>query len=259
VTDSDATERRLRGDSRAASVETAIEDVPGSPTWPIEAPGSSLPAPPPVGLNWATVSQRLGIDLRVLQHEGAIILAGEYFPESGFFFDPDTLAAQQVDVGDVALRNGYFLGNITARDFAAWYPPAPKRWPAAGVPVVHRARGAVIGLFSDRRAAERTKTAILQGAIGGGIRLEDGPLGTELRVDRPEQPGSVATVIASHGGAVISIGGGPVGVGRSQGPMTTAPAMPAAEADSRRPGTGSSSDNQAPAVELGGSEEYPRL
>lgn len=259
MNDSDETERRLEGDSQAASIESSIEDVPGAPTWPIEAPGSGQPAPPPVGLSWATVAQALRIDLEVLQHEGIIVLAGEYFPESGYFFDPDTIEAQHVDVGDFALRHGYFLGSMTARDFAEWYPMAPQGTRAAGVPVVRQSRGAIIGLFTDRRAANRARSAVMQGALGAGVRLEDGPLGCELRVDRPEQPGAVATAIASHGGAVISVAGRPVGAGTSRGAMTPAPPMPDAEADAWHPGTGTTSDSQAPSVEPGGSEEFPRL
>lgn len=259
MNESDATERRLEGDSEAASLESGIEDVPGTPTWPIQAPGSGQPAPPPVGLNWATVARGLGIAREVLEHEGIIVLAGEYFPESGFFFDPDTLQAQHVDVGDVALRHGYFLGNITARDFGEWYPLTSTSTPASGVSVIHRERGAIIGLFSNQRAAQRAKSAVMQGALGAGVRVEDGPLGSELTVERPELPGAVATAIASHGGAVISIGGRPVRAAAGAGPLATAPAMADAEGDSLRPGTGASSDSQAPSVEIGGSEEFPRL
>jgi hypothetical protein len=209
-------------------------------------------------LSWSIVSQALGTDLELLQHEGIIVVAGDYFPESGYFFDPVTMAAQHVDVGDFALRHGYFLGNITARDFAQWFPPAPMSPRAPGVPVVRQTRGAIIGLFADRRWATRARSAVMQGALGAGIQLEDGPLGTELRVDRPEQPGPVATIIASHGGAVISIAGEPI-AGGAGGAMTPAPAMEEAEADAWRPGTGSSSDSQAPSVHTGGSEEFPRL
>lgn len=251
--------RRLAGDSRAASVDSGIEDVPGAPTWPIEAPGTAQPAPPPVGLNWATVSQGLDIDLEVLQHEGIIVLTGEYFPESGFFFDPVTLQGGHVDVGDIALRHGYFLGNITARDFGTWYPMAAPRAEGAGLPVVRPTRGSIIGLFPSRRAAERARSTLMQGALGAGIRLDDSPLGCELTIDRPELPGSVATVIASHGGAVISIGGEPVVAGTADGAMTTAPSLPAPEGDTRRPGTGSAADSEAPSRELGGSEEIPQL
>lgn len=257
MNDSDASERRLEGDSASASRESSVGDVPGAPTWPIEAPGSGQPAPP-VGLNWTAVSQALGIDVELLQHEGVIVVAGDYFPESGYFFDPETMAAQHVDVGDFALRHGYFLGSMTARDFAQRYPLAPKSPPARGAPVVRQTRGAVIGLFADRRGAARAKAAVMQGALGAGIRLEDGPLGSELRVDRPEQTGAVATIIAAHGGAVISIGGEPV-VASPRGAMTPAPSMVEAQADAWRPGTGSASDSQAPSVETGGSEEFPRL
>jgi hypothetical protein len=249
----------LTGDSRAASVESGIEDVPGAPTWPIQAPGSGQPAPPPVGLSWATVSRGLDIDLELLEHEGIIVVAGDYFPESGFLIDPVSLLGQHVDVGDMALRHGYFLGNITARDFATWFPLAPTRPGGSGLPVIRRARGAIIGLFPNRRAAERAKAAVMQGALGAGVRLEDSPLGCELRVDRPELPGTVATIMASHGGAVISIGGEPVAAQSADGVMTTAPSLPAPEGDTWRPGTGSASDSEAPSLEVGGSEEIPRL
>lgn len=251
--------RKLAGDSRAASVETGIEDVPGAPTWPIEAPGSAQPAPPPVGLNWATVSQGLGIDLEILEHEGIIVLAGDYFPESGFFFDPVTLAGRHVDVGDIALRHGYFLGNITARDFATWYPMDSTGARAQGLPVVRQTRGTIIGLFPNRRAAERARSAVMQGALGAGLRLDESPLGCELTIDRPERPGTVATVIASHGGAVISIGGETIAAGTLDGAMSTAPSLPAPEADARRQGTGSAGDSEAASRERGGSEQLPRL
>lgn len=258
MNDSDATERKLEGDSEAASIESGIEDVRGAPTWPIQAPGSGGPPPPPVGLSWATVAQGLGLDLEMLLHEGIIVLAGQYFPESGFFFDPKTLEAQHVDVGDIALRHGYFLGNMTARDFAEWYPLASKSPRAPGVPVVHQTQGTIIGLFSDRRAAQRAKTAVLQGALGAGLRLEDSALGCELIVARPREPGAVATAMAAHGGAIISIGGQPVS-GTDGGAMTSAPAMASPQADAWRAGTGSSSDSQSPSLETGGSEEFPRL
>lgn len=251
--------RRLTGDSRTASVESGIEDVPGAPTWPIQAPGSGQPAPPPVGLSWATVSRAIEIDLEVLEHEGIIVVAGDYFPESGFFIDPVSLQAQHVDVGDSALRHGYFLGNITARDFATWFPLAPAGPVPSGLPVIRQTRGAIIGLFPSRRAAERAKSAVMQGALGAGVRLEESSLGWDLTVDHPEMPGAVATIMASHGGAVISIGGEPVAAQPADRAMATAPSLPAPEADSWRPGTGSASDSEAPSLEVGGSEEIPRL
>ena len=251
--------RRLAGDSRSASVDSGIEDVPGAPTWPIQAPESGQPAPPPMGLNWATVSDSLGIDLEVLEHDGIIVLAGEYFPESGFFIDPMTLEGQHVDVGDIALRHGYFLGNITTRDFAAWFPLAPARSDRSGLPVIRRSRGSIIGLFPDRRAAERARTTVMQGALGAGIRLEESALGSELTVLRPESAGAVATVIASHGGALISLAGEPVAAAPSRGAPTTAPSLPAPEGDSWRPGPGSTADSEARSLQRGGSEEIPRL
>ena len=115
--------------------------------------------------------------------------------------------------------------------------------------------GPIIGLFPSVQQAARARRAILQGAVGAGLRSEEGPLGVELRVERPELPGMVATLIASNGGAVISIANRPVASVRESGPMSTAPAMMAEEADTSRPGTGATSDSEAPALETGGSEE----
>jgi hypothetical protein len=164
-----------------------------------------------------------------------------------------------VDVGDVALRHGYFLGNITARDFSEWFRLAPDGGTVAGLPVVRSESGPIIGLFRDELSAKRASSVVLQGSLGSGIRLERGPLGSELTVGRAEQPGAVATAIAALGGAVISIGGRPVGTRSERGPLTTAPPLPSPEGDRWRPGTGATSDSQTSSVELGGSEEFPRL
>jgi hypothetical protein len=246
--------RRLEGEGSAASRQTGLEDVAGAPTWPIPAT-ETAPAPPPVGLNWGTVAERLSMDRRILQHEGLIVLAGEYFPEAGFFLDPATLDAQHVDVGDIALRHGYFIGNLSAREFSERLRVSAQA-SQSGRRVVHAERGPIIGLFADERSPRRVKTAVLQGAVGAEISIERGPLGLEVRVGRVESGGTVASLIASHEGAVISIAGKPVaGEPASSAPMSTAPDLPAAEADAYRPGTGVTSDSQAPARRPGSSEE----
>lgn len=244
---------RLRADDLAATEQTTVGDTPGSPTWPITA-GGTPPIPPPVGLNWLTVAERFAMDVELLEHEGLIVLAGEYFPAAGVFIDPDAFTVQHVDVGDMALRHGYFIGNITIRDFSEGVP-APLPRSRSGLPVIRAEGGPIIGLFPSSQQAARARSAILQGAVGAGVRSEEGPLGVELRVERPELPGIVATVIATNGGAVISIGNRPVAGARESGPMSTAPAMRAEEADTFRPGTGATSDSEAPAQETGGSEE----
>src|SRR4051794_35197513 len=107
----------LSGEGQSADEQTRVGDSPGSPTWPI--PAEREPSlPPPVGLNWRSVAQHFGVDLQMLGHEGLIVLAGQYFPEAGFFIDPESFNAQHVDVGDIALRHGYFIGNLTAREFS---------------------------------------------------------------------------------------------------------------------------------------------
>lgn len=247
----------LASEGASAAKQTKVGDTAGSPTWPI-SDESPHPAPPPVGLNWGTVAEGLGVDVRILEHEGLIVLAGEYFPEAGFFIDPQTLDAQHVDVGDSALRHGYFIGNLTAREFKDRLRLIAAGRPA-GLPVMRRQGGPIIGLFADELQAKRAKSAVLQGAVGAGIRSEAGPIGVELRVERPMQPGAVASLIASHGGAVISIGGATVAGERTSGALSTAPSLPAAEADSTRRGTGSASDSQAASTEPGGSVEFRGL
>jgi hypothetical protein len=207
-----------------------------------------------VGLNWRTVAERFGMDLRLLEHEGLIVLAGEYFPTAGILIDPQAFSVQQVDVGDVALRHGYFIGNITARDFSERFPPTLPQ-SRSGMPIMRTEKGPIIGLFPSAQQAIRARTAILQGAVGAGLRSDEGPLGVELRVERPELPGMVATLIAANGGAIISIGNRPVAGVEESGPMSTAPSILAEEADTFRPGTGATSDSIAPAQETGGSEE----
>jgi hypothetical protein len=233
---------------------------PDSPTAPILVPESDTHTPPPpIGLNWEILSDHLGVDRRTLEFGGSIVLTGEYFPEEGYYFDPVTLMGHSVDVGDRALRHGYFLGDLVVRDLHVDLPLQVGR-PKPGVSIVRMERGPIIGLFSGRPAAQRVKTLILQSALGSGITLEDGPVGTEIRVERPELPGRVATVIASQGGAIISIGGVPVRWSqRAGGPMATSPGLPAAEADSTRGGTGVASDSEAGAEEWGSSDEFSPL
>lgn len=194
----------LDAESEAASKESSLGDVPGSPTWPITEEASVTP--PPVGLNWQAVSARLGMDLRILEHEGQIVLKGEYFPSDGFFIDPDGFAVLSVGVGDKAPRHGYFLGRLTVRDLSERLAPAMPET-RGGLAITRESRGPIIGLFPSEQQAKRARNAILQGAVGAGLRSDPGPLGIELRVERPEQPGMVATLIAANGGAVTSIAG----------------------------------------------------
>lgn len=246
----------LRGESELAAEDTSVADVRGSPTWPIAA--SAGAPPPPAGLNWGTVSQRLGIDLRLLEHDGAIVVAGEYFPFAGFLLDPASLQAQHVDVGDIALNHGYLLGDLTAREFREMIPLAEGEI-LPGRPVIRRESAPIIGLFADEVQAQRARSAILQGSVGSGARSETGPLGIELRVDQTGSPGAVATVIAANRGAVISIGGRPVRGPEDLGPLSTAPIMPAAEADAFREGIGAEQDSEAVAREYGSSEGFQPL
>jgi hypothetical protein len=194
----------LDAESDAASRESSLADVPGSPTWPITEEAPAIP--PPVGLNWQAVSARLGMDLRILEHEGQIVLEGESSPSDGFFIDPDSFAVISVGVGDKVPRHGYFLGRLTVRGLSERLAPTIPET-GAGLAITRELRGPVIGLFASEQQAKRARTAILQGSMGAGLRLEPGPLGIELRVARPEQLGMVATLIAANGGAVISIAG----------------------------------------------------
>ena len=108
----------LDDQSAAVSRQTSRGSVPGAPTWPEVGPDSlgSMPTLA-VGLNWQTVAEALDLDRRVLQHDGLILVAGEYFPAPGYFFDPGTLRPRRVGVGDVALVHGYFIGQATLRQF----------------------------------------------------------------------------------------------------------------------------------------------
>src|SRR5438105_296317 len=47
--------------------ESAMEDVPPAPTWPLQVPDPAAEqAAPPVGMNWGAVAEQLGIELRAL-------------------------------------------------------------------------------------------------------------------------------------------------------------------------------------------------
>lgn len=241
--ESDAGSPRAEERGRLAEGESARGDVRGAPTRP--APPAVLhgePEAPPVGLNWATVGHRLGIDVHRLEHDGQIILIGEYFPESGFALDTGTLAARPVDVGQIALQRAYFLGSLPFREMHATLPvdhdPSTVQHP-----IVHADRGPIIGLFTERASAERARHLILRGSLGSQLRIEAGPLGTELHVRETEQPGRVATVVAAEHGAVIAVSGAPI-VGVSTRPLASGGAV--GHGDALRGGIGVTSDTIAP-------------
>jgi hypothetical protein len=202
-------EKKLDEEGELAQRESAVGSNPGAPTWPIPVPDGT-PMPPPVGLNWGEIAQRFGADPRVLMHGCYIVLQGEFVPETGYFIDPRTLRARRVDVGQRVLEHGYLIGRLTADEFRVPLDLLPDGGESALNPVIRTAKGPIIGLFSDRRAAERCRDSLLSGALGSGVTLQDGPLGFELRVDTAEIAGRVATTIASHAGAIISVAGVPV-------------------------------------------------
>jgi hypothetical protein len=191
-------------------IDASIGDDPAAPTWPIPTPEES-PTIPPVGLNWGAVAQRYSVDPRLLMHGSYIVLAGEYVPETGYFIDPRTLQARHVDVGQRIFQHGYLIGRLTADTFSVALDMTPDNGSGdVENVVVRRTTGPVIGLFSDWRDAARCRDSIVSGSIGSGVTLQEGPLGTELRVDVTETAGQIATSVASRGGAVISVGGTPV-------------------------------------------------
>lgn len=256
----DIAERVERVEGAIEAQDSSIEDTPGAPSWPIPATGTVQEAPtPPVGLNWAAVAAQLGTDRRVLEHDGQIVLTGEYFPEAGFFIDPQTFDARVVDVGQIALRSGYFLGDLTVSEFHIQIPLARKTAQPWGKPVIVPQTGSIIGLFASQAEAERAKRKIIQGSLGSGISIEHGPLGVELRVAHPEVAGRVATIIASQGGAVVSVAGRGFG---GNGPTATGSSLPG---DARRRGTGAASDSGGPepssmdATEVAGGQEFSSL
>lgn len=196
--------------SEVAELQSERGDVPGVPSWPIIArDAQDGPTIPPVGLNWALVSERTGIDVRILEHDGAIVLAGEYVPAPGYAIDPTTFLARSAHIGDRVLYHSYFIGELTASEFGLRLSVDPD---SGSVPnaVVRTATAPVVGLFQDSIDAERARRQIVEGSVGYGVSVQRGPLGSELRVARTENPGRVATVIACHHGAVISVGGEPL-------------------------------------------------
>lgn len=242
--------------------DSRIEDTPGASSWPMPSTGVAENAPiPPVGLNWGTVAAQLGADRHVLEHDGQIVLIGEYFPDAGFFIDPQTFDARHVDVGDMALRSGYFIGDMSVSEFHVQVSIGAA-FAVSGKPVVVPQTGAIIGLFATQIEADRARRKIMQGSLGSGISVENGPLGVELRVARPELTGRVATVIASQGGAVVSVAGRTFG---GTGPMSTRSSAIGGEGDSRRAGIGAFSGTEGPeptsmdATEVAAGKEFSSL
>lgn len=197
----------LRTESEAQEHQSVRGDVPGAPSWPIVASAANADtAPPPVGLNWARVADRIGVDLEILEHDGCIVLAGEYVPAPGFVIDPATFLARSARIGDRVLYHSYFIGELTASEFGL---KLSVDLDSGSVPnaVVRTTPGPIIGLFGDGADAERARRQLMEGSIGYGVSMQHGPLGTELRVARAENTGGVATVMASHHGAVIAVSG----------------------------------------------------
>jgi hypothetical protein len=197
----------LLTESEVAEHQSARGDVPGIPSWPIISPTTlSDAAPPPVGLSWTLVSERTGVDIRILEHDGSIVLGGEYVPAPGFVIDPVTFLARSAHIGDRVLYHSYFIGELTASEFGLRLSLDPD---SGSVPnaVVRTASAPVIGLFQERTDAERARRQVMEGSVGYGLSLLEGPLGVELRIARTENAGRAATVIACHHGAVISVGG----------------------------------------------------
>lgn len=194
---------------RAEGKESSIGTGAGAPTWPMPATGETR-MPPPVGMNWGAVAQRYGVDVRVLMHDGYIVLAGEFAPETGYLLDPSTLQARPVDVGYRVLTHSYLIGRLTADEFRVRLKLTAGGQGAVENAVIRITRGPVVGLFADRLDARRCRDTILSGSIGSAISLLNGPIGTELRVGRCDMAGRVATTIAAHSGAVIAVAGNPL-------------------------------------------------
>jgi hypothetical protein len=115
-----------------------------------------------------------------------------------------------VFVGQRVIRGGYVIGRLAAQELRSKLELTSETSRPTGRVIARRAGGPVIGLFRTRRQAEKCHDAILSGSIGSGVSLQDGPLGSELHVTEVESAGAVATCVAAHAGAVISIGGHPV-------------------------------------------------
>ncbi len=186
---------------------TLASQRPLGDTWPDRDPAASQDAvAPPVGLNWTVVAEKTGIDVRVLEHDAAIVLAGAYVPAPGFVIDPVTFLARSARIGARVLRHSYFVGELTASEFHVALPLDPD---IGSVPnaVVRTASAPVIGLFASPLDAERARRHIIEGSTGYGVTSVESALGTELHVARTDDPSRVATVIAGNHGAVISVGG----------------------------------------------------
>jgi hypothetical protein len=197
----------LLTESEVAEHQLARGDVPGIPSWPIISPTTLTEAlPPPVGMNWTLVSERTGVDVRILEHDGSIVLAGEYVPAPGFVIDTVTFLARSAHIGDRVLYHSYFIGELTASEYGLKLSLDPD---SGSVPnaVVRTASAPVIGLFTYMADADRARRQVMEGSVGYGLYVQEGPLGTELRIARTENAGRAATVIACHHGAVISVGG----------------------------------------------------
>jgi len=246
-----------------ATVEERVADVAGSPTWPIAATGGTPAVTGPIGLNWQIVAAALGVDPRVLEHDGSIALQGDYFIESGYFIDPQTLRGRHVDVGDRALRPGYFVSDLTVSQFRLSIPVELDVEESIVAPPA--VSGAIVGVFADEAQARRARNRLLDGALAGRVVLRNGPLGLELRVERASLPGRAAGVIASHGGAVVSVEGRPVseyeGPLVSNSTLTGGRGLDGRQGDARRAGIGVASASEGLEItnretEVGHGEEF---
>jgi len=242
-------ERPLDVAGSMQAAESRRDDVAGAPTWPVVAAEAHLQTAPAVGLNWQYVAQALDVDVRVLRHDGLIIVAGDYFPSPGYFFDPQSLDARVVDVGDIALITGYFIGSATLREFTISLPLGQDGRSQLRYVIPSSGSGQIIGIFADRLDANRAMRRIIRGALGAGAVIEQGPLGFELRVQRPHEPGRVASVMASHGGGVIAIDGSPVMTGPPSGGFSaTGHGGMHYPGDARRAGTGVTGGSSGPEI-----------
>ncbi|GAC1462592.1 MAG: hypothetical protein PVSMB7_02960 [Chloroflexota bacterium] len=239
----------LESQTDAAGRQSARGTVPGVPTWPTAQTDGSEEAVAPVGLHWQYVADALQVDRHVLEHDGLIMVAGEYFPAPGYFIDPSTMRSQRVDVGDIALIHGYFLGQATVRQFNVRLEPAQAASPGYRHIIPSPRKGQMIGLFVDVDDAVRAKDRIVRAALASGVAVERGPLGIEVRVARPQQPGRVAGIIAGHGGGVIAIDG--VSVTQSAGThrvIATGDGGPGRPGDARRAGIGVTGSSAGPEI-----------